>query len=132
MLIRWEELAQSETIVSLSPVTVAELWHGALPHEYQTLRALFDALHCVPVDAEIGIRAGAYLRQYRRSHRVELGDALIAATASIHGLQMWTRNRKYYQMKDALFYGRTSAESTYGVYFRLADSFRVAGRLSAL
>jgi predicted nucleic acid-binding protein len=33
-----------------------------------------------------------------------LGDALIAAAASIHGLDLWTRNRKHYPMKDITFY----------------------------
>jgi len=66
--------------------------------------ALFAALTCVPIDAEIGRRAGEYLRLYAKSHGVELGDALIAATASIHGLTLWTRNRKHYPMKDLSFY----------------------------
>ena len=104
LLIRWNELTQSDMTVSFSPVTVAELWHGAWPHEYRTLEALFAALNCVPIDTKIGIRAGAYLRQYAKSHRVELGDALIAATASIHNLKLWTRNRKHYPMKDVVFY----------------------------
>lgn len=104
LLTRWDELTQSDMAVSFSPVTVAELWHGALPHEYRTLHVLFAALNCVPIDTEIGIRAGAYLRQYAKSHHVELGDALIAATASIHNLDLWTRNRKHYPMKDLVFY----------------------------
>ena len=59
---------------------------------------------CVPVDAEIGRKAGEYLRLYRRSHGVELGDALIAATASAHGLKLWTRNRKHYPMREVSHY----------------------------
>jgi predicted nucleic acid-binding protein len=35
---------------------------------------------------------------------VELSDALIAATASIHGLELWTRNKKHYPMKEIHFY----------------------------
>lgn len=104
LLMRWDELTQTDIVVSFSPVTVAELWHGALPHEYRTLHALFAALNCVPIDTEIGTRAGAYLRQYSKSHRVELGDALVAATASIRSLELWTRNRKHYPMKDIQFY----------------------------
>jgi len=46
------------------------------------------------------VKAGDYLRQFHRSHSLELGDALIAATASIHLLRLWTRNRKHYPMKD--------------------------------
>jgi predicted nucleic acid-binding protein len=104
ILERWEELSRGDTALMCSPVTVAELWHGARPPEYRTLSALFDALHCVPIDTPIGQRAGEYLRQYAKSHHVELGDALIAGTASIHDLELWTRNRRHYPMKDVVFY----------------------------
>ncbi len=103
ILARWDELSRSETALLCSPVTVAELWHGARPKEQATLEALFAAIHCVPIDSKIGVRAGDYLRQYAKSHNVELGDALIAATVSIHDLELWTRNRRHYPMKDIDF-----------------------------
>jgi predicted nucleic acid-binding protein len=59
---------------------------------------------CAPADAEIGRRAGDYLRRYRKSHGVELGDALIAATAVANGSTIWTRNRKHYPMKELSFF----------------------------
>jgi len=101
---RWDQLSRSDTPLLCSPVTVAELWHGARPHEQQTLEALFAAINCIPIDTNIGIRAGEYLRQYAKSHHVELGDAFIAATVSLHNLQLWTRNRKHYPMKNIAFY----------------------------
>jgi len=104
VLDRWDELSRSEVALLCSPVTVAELWHGARPMENSTLDALFAAIHCVPIDSKIGVRAGDYLRRYWKSHHVELGDALIAATASIHKLKLWTRNRRHYPMKDISFY----------------------------
>ena len=45
-------------------------------------------------------RAGIYLRQFHRSHGLDIGDALIAATAAVHGCALWTRNHKHYPMKD--------------------------------
>jgi predicted nucleic acid-binding protein len=104
VLARWDELSRSEVALLCSPVTVAELWHGARPKEHSTLDALFAAIHCVPIDSKIGVRAGDYLRQYAMSHHVELGDALIAATVSIHNLELWTRNRRHYPMKDVDFF----------------------------
>jgi predicted nucleic acid-binding protein len=104
VLARWDELSQSDAALLCSPVTVAELWRGARPREHPTLNALFAAIHCIPIDIKIGQRAGDYLRQYANSHHVELGDALIAATAFIHKLELWTRNRKHYPMKDIVFY----------------------------
>jgi predicted nucleic acid-binding protein len=104
VLARWDELSRSDTALLCSPVTVAELWHGARPKEHPTLNTLFVAIQCIPIDIKIGQRAGDYLRQYSKSHRVELGDALIAATVFIHNLELWTRNRRHYPMKDIAFY----------------------------
>src|ERR1035441_5251569 len=88
--------------------TIAEIWHGARPSEHAILNALFSALTCVPIDAEIGRRAGESLRLHAKSHGVELGDALIAASASVHQLTLWTRNRKHYPMRDVSFLDRKS------------------------
>jgi predicted nucleic acid-binding protein len=104
VLARWDQLSQSDTAVLCSPVTVAELWHGARPQEHVTLSALFVAINCSTIDIKIGKRAGDYLRQYAKSHHVELGDALIAATVSVHKLVLWTRNRRHYPMNDVDFY----------------------------
>jgi predicted nucleic acid-binding protein len=104
ILERWDKLGRGDSLVLCSPVTIAELWHGARPREYQALRALFAAMTPIPIDAEVGQRAGEYLRQYARSHHVELGDALIAATVFIHRTELWTRNRRHYPMKGLLFY----------------------------
>jgi predicted nucleic acid-binding protein len=104
ILSRWKNLSQSAVPLFCSPVTVAELWHGARPLEHAALDELFKAIDCVPIDLITGQRAGDYLRQYSKSHHVELGDALIAAAASIHKLDLWTRNRRHYPMKEITFY----------------------------
>jgi predicted nucleic acid-binding protein len=104
LLARWNQLSSGNTPLACSPVTIAELWHGARPSEQSALTGLFAAIECVTIDAQIGQRAGDYLRQYSKSHHVELGDALIAATASIHNFQLWTRNHRHYPMKDLIFY----------------------------
>ena len=66
----------------------------------------------VPIGPEIGRRAGDHLRQFAESHAVELGDALIAATASIHQRSLlWTHNRKHYPMKDCRFLSIASTDS---------------------
>lgn len=101
---RWLELGQSDALILYSAVSAAELWAGARPSEYAALNALFDALPCVPIDATLGRRAGDYLRRYRRSRAVELGDALIAASAVERGAKLWTRNRKHYPMPELGFY----------------------------
>jgi predicted nucleic acid-binding protein len=81
---RWTELSRSDVAILYSPVTAAELWAGARPPEHDPIANLFRALTCVPIDAATGQRAGDYLRRYRKSHAVELGDALIAASAVLN------------------------------------------------
>jgi hypothetical protein len=104
ILSRWEELSQSEDVILYSPVIAAELWTGARPREHEALDQLFRALLCAPIDSQTGRKAGEYMRQYRKSHGVELGDALIAATAMLNQADLWTRNRKHYPMKELVFY----------------------------
>jgi hypothetical protein len=104
LLARWEELSRSDAAVLCSPVTLAELWQGVRPHEQKALEELFHSLTTLPIDAEVGRRAGEYLRQFSKSHRLELGDALIAATVAIHKVELWTRNRRHYPEKDVEFY----------------------------
>ena len=101
---QWIELSKSDTLILFSPVSAAELWAGSRPVEYEALEVLFDALVCAQADAAVGRRAGEYMRRYRKSHSVELGDALIAATAVSNGARLWTRNRKHYPMTDLTFY----------------------------
>src|SRR5436305_6128382 len=90
---KWVDLRKSDAAVLYSPVSVAELWAGARPNEHDALSNLFRALTCIPIDEEAGRQAGAYLQQYRRSHGVEMADALIAASAVANRAQLWTRNR---------------------------------------
>jgi predicted nucleic acid-binding protein len=104
LISRWTELSRSEGVILYSPVSVAELWAGARPAEHDAIRNLFSALACVPIDAEAGRQAGDFVRRYRKSRGVELGDALIAAGAVINGAALWTRNRKHYPMKDVSFF----------------------------
>ena len=101
---RWLQLSGAGTAVLYSPVTAAELWAGALPGEHNLLSRLFQALVCVEINGETGRQAGDYLRQYRKSHNIGLGDALIAATAVQNQATLWTRNRKHYPMKNLTFY----------------------------
>ena len=104
LLSRWTELAHSDRTVLYSPVTAAELWTGVRASEREALTNFFRTLLCAPIDYETGRQAGSYLHQYRKSHGLELGDALIAAAAVLNHAELWTRNRKHYPMKELSFY----------------------------
>jgi predicted nucleic acid-binding protein len=104
ILSRWRELGQSPRAILYSPVTAAELWNGVRPREHEALTSFFRTLLCAPIEYETGRRAGDYLRQYGKSHGLQIGDALIAATAALNRADLWTRNRKQYPMKELTFY----------------------------
>ena len=97
---QWAALGKSGSLVAYSPVSSAEIWHGARPPEAAAISAPFEGLTCIPIDAMIGKRAGEYLARYHSSHGMGIGEALIAAAASVHSLHLWTRNRKHYPMRD--------------------------------
>ena len=107
---KWMDLSNSDLQVFYSPVSVAELWAGARPNEHNALNNLFGALTCAPIDEETGHQAGDYLRQFRRSYRIEIADALIAAAAVVNNAELWTRNRKHYPMKELVFFDGSPAD----------------------
>jgi predicted nucleic acid-binding protein len=104
ILSKWTGLIVSGAIVFYSPVTVAEVWAGARPHEHQLISRFFRPLICVAADYEIGQLAGEFLRIYAGSHSLEIGDALIASTAVLRQAALWTRNRKHYPMPGLTFH----------------------------
>jgi predicted nucleic acid-binding protein len=72
--------------------------------EQESIERTFLGMRCVPIENEIAARAGDCLRAFHASHAVALGDALIAATASVHQLELWTQKRKHFPMKDVQFF----------------------------
>jgi hypothetical protein len=104
LLSRWSALSQSDGLILYSPVTLAELLAGARSGEQRALINLFHALACAPIDAATAARAAEYLRKYQKSHRLELGDALIASAAYLNHAKLWTLDRKHYPMKGLSLY----------------------------
>jgi predicted nucleic acid-binding protein len=100
----WSDTVSEEGALFYSPVTLAEIRHGMRGHERESTERVLSSMLSVPIEIEIGARAGDYLRAFHASHSLELGDALIAATASIHQLALWTQNRKHFPMKDVRFF----------------------------
>ena len=100
----WQKLAASQVAILISPVTIAEIGAGARASEKDAIARLFAPLICVPIDALIGYRAGEYLFRYAKSHNVEIGDALIAASAVQSNAALWTRNRKHYPMPQVAMF----------------------------
>ena len=62
------------------------------------VRRLLAPFEELPVDAAVAERAG----RIRRHANIRVPDALIAATALDHGLQLWTRNERDFDRVEDL------------------------------
>jgi predicted nucleic acid-binding protein len=98
------DLLRAGDVLLWTPVSVAEIFSGARKSELERISDLSLILSCLPVTADTGKQAGEYLQRYTKSHGVELGDALIAASAALHDIPLWTLNRKHYPMKNVRFF----------------------------
>ena len=99
-----DQLERSGVPTYCNAISWAEVYAGVRRGEEPNTEAFFGARGEVVLDGNAGRQAGAYLSQFRRSHGVELADALIAAAASTSQLQLWTLNRKHYPMADLSFF----------------------------
>jgi predicted nucleic acid-binding protein len=91
-------IAGSELFISVA--TVAEILAGMRPGEEEDTEALLSLFSVCPADEPLARMAGAYLNQYAASHGLDLGDALIAATARASASELYTRNLRHYPMDD--------------------------------
>jgi len=90
-------------VMAFSPVTSAEIYMGIRKGEEDITRDLFEIMECFEINEDIGVKAGEYLKKYRKSHSIELGDALIAATAYYYNANLLTMNKKHFPMREIAF-----------------------------
>lgn len=83
-----------------SPVTRAEIVVGLRKGEEEVTSNLFNLMECLKIDDAVGHKAGEYMKAFRASHSLEIADALIASTAFINNVSLWSLNKKHYPMKD--------------------------------
>lgn len=89
----------------LSAITYMELAQGA--RNKQELRTIHRALHfwaaeTLPLTPAISSRASYLVEQHALANSMQLADALIAATALEHGLDLLTANDKHYRLVEDL------------------------------
>lgn len=84
-----------------SVICVAELFADVRDEqERAALEHFLLAFDVLGVDIEVARLGGQYRQQYMPSHATGLADALIAATAVIHGLGLATFNARHYPMVE--------------------------------
>jgi len=85
--------------IILSSITVAELYSGVREgDERDYLDEFIELTAVVPVTDDIAIQGGLYKRDYIRSHGTGFADAIIAATAKVHGAVLCSLNKKHFPM----------------------------------
>lgn len=87
--------------LAISALSVAEIMGGMRPGEERQTAHLLSQFEVLTVDAGIARQAGRFLNSHRNS-RVDLTDAIIAATAYLRGLDIVTRNTRHYPMPEVL------------------------------
>ena len=84
-----------EQNIAISDVTCAELLFGARnKEELKILKKDIDKLTCIPINSQIYNLSVRLVDKYSLSHKLSLPDALIAATAIVYGIELFTLNLK--------------------------------------
>jgi len=89
---------QGASNLAISVITAGELYFGARDkREMRKIEKHLSLIEQIPLDAEITSLFLDLLRQYALSHRLNIPDALIAATAILNNLPLYTLNIKDFQ-----------------------------------
>jgi len=95
------KVIDSEAERQISAVTYMELIKGSRGKREQRMIKAFVhelALEFLPVDANTSHRAVIYVEEFALSSAMDIPDALIAATATEHGIPLCTANNRHYKV----------------------------------
>ena len=89
--------------LAISVIAQAELYYGALNKaELLRIQKHLNLLHNLPIDSQISNRFIELMVQYSLSHKLAIPDALIAATALVNDLELYTLNIKDFRFIENL------------------------------
>jgi len=96
--------------VAISDVSCAELLYGARnKKELNLIRKDIDKLIVLPISSSISTRAVKLVEEFSLSHNLNLPDALIASTAIIHHIELYTLNLKDFKfLKDITLFSTSN------------------------
>lgn len=81
--------------IAVSVIIQAELYFGALnKRELLKIRRHLALIHRYPVDAVVSEYFIELMETYSLSHGLAIPDALIAATALVHDVELFTQNTR--------------------------------------
>jgi len=90
-------------VVAGSVHTRLELLIGARRSERRRTDALLAAIRWLPVDEQVAEQADLLAHRYGWSHSgIDAVDYCVAATAQVHGLELWALNVRHFPMVPGL------------------------------
>jgi tRNA(fMet)-specific endonuclease VapC len=89
--------------LAISVITRAELYYGAVnKNELKPIQKHLDLLQNIPIDRPISQQFIQLMANYSLSHKLTIPDALIAATALVNDLELYTLNIKDFRFIENL------------------------------
>jgi len=89
--------------LAISVITRAELYYGAInKNELKRIQKHLDLLQNIPTDRSISEQFIQLMANYSLSHKLTIPDALIAATALVNDLELYTLNIKDFRFIENL------------------------------
>ncbi|MCK4761585.1 MAG: type II toxin-antitoxin system VapC family toxin [Candidatus Aminicenantes bacterium] len=89
--------------ILISAITAAELYAAVRENgERRELDEFVEIFAVLPVTPGIAVKGGLFKRDFFKSFRIGLADAIIAATAEIHEADLKTLNSKHFPMFKGL------------------------------
>jgi len=96
---RLHDVLAGDGTLAASVLTRIELAIGMRKAERRATDALVAAIRWLPVDAAVAEEADALARGHGAAHSgIDAVDYCIAATARVHGLDLWTLNVRHFPM----------------------------------
>ena len=94
--------------MAISTVTSAELIYGALnKKELRKIMRDLKAMNVIDIDPLVCSKFIELIAEYSLSHNLKLPDGLIAATALVHDVHLYTLNLKDFRhIKDIKLWGK--------------------------
>lgn len=89
--------------ISLSSISAMELYYGALNKlELQRIRKYLGSFRIIHISVDISETATTLITRYAKSHKLQIPDALIAATAIELQSELFTLNTKDFRFIHGL------------------------------
>ncbi len=89
--------------LAVSAITQAELYYGAINKvELNKIKKHLRLLHIFSVDVMVSAQFIELMETYSLSHKLSIPDALIASTALVHKIDLYTLNLKDFGFIEGL------------------------------